>query len=479
VRKLNQYFEGTDPREYQIESAALEFLAPQLGPQGINRLQGRSWDAARDTRHIEDCMMYYTVANRVAGTGDDLARVRRVFAWINNQVELIPLRAFNGGRLGPAIARPYDVLVRGMATETEGSYVAERAWLFIALCRQLGIDAGLITYNRGRSLDAVMPQQSAAAPLRNGRQRFVWTCGALIGDQIYLFDTRLGLEIPGPGGEGVATLAQALEDPAILERMNIPGLAPYPTSRAALLASPSRISILIDSSPGYFSPKMKLLQGELSGTNRAILYCDPARERDGFLKALGAHAGFVGLWEVPVQVDARAHMAGYDPDYVPAIQNSLFWFKREFPLIYARVKQLRGETADAIEEYTRMRFVTNRPTVTDKKQTIPKAVQDGIDVYAAYYMGLAHLERDKPDLAERMFRQVLEAVPAPQQNESGPMVHYAMFRWGANTNLGRIEEAKQNNRAAIEYFTRPNPTPEQIGNWLRARDLLWNDPFNK
>lgn len=475
VRKLNQYFEGTDPRDYQLDSAVAEFLTPQLGPQGIQKLQSQNWEQ-RDTRHIEDCMMYYNVANRVAGTGDDLTRVRRVFAWLTSQVQLVPIRAFGGGRLGPAIARPYDVLLRGMASELEGGIVAERSWVFMSLCRQLGIDVGLIAYNRGGSVEAPLSQQPGSSR-RSSHQRLVWTCGALIGDQIYLFDTRLGLEVPGPGGQGVATLAQALEDSAILERMNLPGLAPYPTSRGALLASPSKISILIDSSPGYFSPKMKLLQRELSGQNRAILYCDAARERDGFLHALGSHAGFVALWEVPVQVDARAHTPGFDPDYIPSVQASLFWFQREFPLVYARVKQLRGNINEAVEDYTRMRFGENKPTVTDKKKTIDKPVQQGIDVYAAYYMALAHLERNNLDLAARMFRQVLDAVPEFSQDGRTPIAHYAWFRWGADTNLGRIEEAQHKDRAAIDYYTRPNTSPEQIANWLRARELLWKDPF--
>ena len=111
----------------------------------------------------------------------------------------------------------------------------------------------------------------------------------------------------------MATLEQALADPSILERMNIPGLAPYSTSRAALLASPTKLGILIDSSPGYFSPKMKLLQRELAGKYRTILFSDPAEQRDHFTHVLGARAGAVALWEVPLQVEARLFT---DPEYV-------------------------------------------------------------------------------------------------------------------------------------------------------------------
>ena len=44
------------------------------------------------------------------------------------------------GGLPQAFARPYDVLLRGMATEAQGVW-AERAWLFIALCRSIKVPA--------------------------------------------------------------------------------------------------------------------------------------------------------------------------------------------------------------------------------------------------------------------------------------------------------------------------------------------------
>ena len=90
-----------------------------------------------DTRHIEDCMMYYGIANRVAGTGE---------TWIGSAASSTgscgrsswcrPARWVRASSVRP-IARPYDVLLRGMATEAEGVW-AERAWLFMAMCRQLG-----------------------------------------------------------------------------------------------------------------------------------------------------------------------------------------------------------------------------------------------------------------------------------------------------------------------------------------------------
>ncbi len=52
-----------------------------------------------------------------------------------------------------------------------------------------------------------------------------------------------------------------------------------------------------------------------------------------------------------------------------------------------------------------------------------------------------------------------------------------MFRRGANANLGRIYEARKNPSSAIAYYIQRDPTPQYVGNLLRARELIWNDPI--
>jgi tetratricopeptide (TPR) repeat protein len=469
VKKLNHYFDGTSPSAYQLDPASREYLAEHLPAPMIKNIENRNW-TIRDTRHIEDCMMYYRIATRVAGTGEDMERVRRLFDWVVRQVQLVPPGTLGTGRLPQVFARPYDVLLRGMATEADGFW-AERAWLFMALCRQIGIDAGLITYSKSDTLNLHVPRYE---PSFEGSARrkvpIVWICAALIDDKAYLFDARLGLEVPGPDGVGVATLDQALADPAILDRMNLPGLAPYATSRASLLGSPTKLGILIDSSQGYFSPKMKLLQAELAGSHRTILYRDAAEERDHFARVLGRHAGLISLWSVPLEVETRLFT---DPQFVQAIQASLFLFRSEWPLIYARVKHLRGDFDEAIEDYVRFRFAENLPVVNNKKLAIPKDVQEGLDAYATYYLALAHLERNNLDQAELMFQKTLELLPEPGPKQP----FYTMFRRGANANLGRIYEMKKDSSRAIAHYMQDDSTQQYVGNLLRARELIWRDPM--
>jgi hypothetical protein len=477
VQKLNHYFEGTSPSEYVLDNPSREFLKTRFPVAELRELESKTWTPFRDTRHIEDCMMYYGIAMRVAGTGDDLARVRRVFDWVVRQVQLVPPGSLSLATLGQAYARPYDILLRGMATESEGFW-AERSWLFMVLCRQLGIDSGLIAYSKSNTLIPTFPRYGSyvetESTLRGARKLpnppIIWVCTAVIDGKAYLFDARLGLEIPGPDGEGVATLNDAMSDPAVLERMNLPGMTPYGTSQASLVGSPSKISILIDSSPGYFSPKMKLLQSELYGKNRTILYRSPAEQRDNFAKALGNRLGDVELWALPMQVEQRLFT---DPNFVKSIQASLVFFRPEWPLLYARIKHLRGDLDASIEEYVKLRFAENAPQVLDKKQTIPKEVQDALDIYATYYLGLAQLEKNKLDEASLMFERVLAMLPA-----YGPgQPYYNMFRWGAHTNLGRIFESRKDYRSAIAHYSAVDPTTQFVGNQIRARDLVWKDPM--
>ena len=84
--------------------------------------------------------------------------------------------------------------------------------------------------------------------------------------------------------------------------------------------------------------------------------------------------------------------------------------------------------------------------VNNKKQAIPKEVQDGLDVYATYYLALAHLERNNLDQAELMFQKTLELLPEPGPRQP----YYTMFRRGANANLGRIYETKNDLARAID-----------------------------
>ncbi len=467
---LNELFEqGVKPSEYLLSPAAQDFLLPRLyevwrqDPEPIVKSFCTPKFTIRDARHIEDCMLYHVVANRVAGEGDDLTRVRRIFDWMVRNIELVPAESLAGPGLPQAQVRPADVLLRGMATEY-GGFWSERGWLFMSLCRQIGIDVGLLTFT---------PRQSAMAnPATQGaRQPIPWICAAIIDHKAYLFDQRIGLEIPGPDGTGVATLEEAISDPVVLGRLDLPGLSSYSTSAADLAGSTSKIGVLIDSSEGYFSPRMRLLQGQLRGDYRTILFRDPAEQATNIATALGKRVGSIRLWTLPILVSEK--LFG-DSEFVKATLLPLHFFEGKYPLLYARTAQLRGELTEAIDKYVSLRFAENAVMRDAKKTPIPSEDQKALDVYATYFLAQCHLDQGNTKQAEDLYRQLLALSPEP-----GPgRYYYYMLRWGALTNLGRICEAKGDRAGAIAYYSAGNNTPQRHGNLFRARNLVWNRPFD-
>jgi hypothetical protein len=464
TQNLNQYFCNAPSERFALPAAVRGLLLEQM-PAVLEPIPPAMLDVAAlirdlesrtfgmpDARHIEDCMLYHSVAARVAQEGDDLERVRRLFGWIITQVELVPVGSLSSPALPHAQARPYDVLVRGMAAE-DNRFWAERSWLFMVLCRQIGVDVGLLTFTP-----------------RDAQEPVPWLSTALIDGKLYLFDAQIGLEVPGPGGTGVATLDDALRDPAVLGRLDLPGQSAYDGSRDALRASASKIGVLIDSSPHYSAPRMALLQENLAGRNRTTLYCDPAAERDRFLQALGPHAGTVKYWPMPMQVEFRLF---HDGKFVDATAQSLFFFDpRHLPLVYARMKQLRGELPEAIQQYVDLRFLDN-PMTVDKRARIPAEIQQALDAYATYFLGLCKLEQGRAKEAEGFFARALTLLPEPSRDQP----FYNMLRWGAQTNLGRLHEARANEALAIAYYTQFMPTAQRHGNLVRARVCLWDKPM--
>lgn len=474
---LNAYFRETKPEAFVLPESHVAFLAPQITPAAIDQIRQRTFEQQRDGRHIEDNLLYHDVATRVAGEGDDLTRVRRLFDWVVRQNMLVPAGMLGLPGMPQAQARPYDVMLRGMATEA-GNGWSERGWLFMTLCRQIGVDAGMIVYTPPARVAGPMPPsrnigpsslpQAMAAIGRRRDPRF-WAVAVLIGGKPYMFDPAIGLPIPSADGKGVATLEQALTDPRVLAQLDLPG-GDYEPSRFDLAAS--SLGVQLEASLGSLSPRMKLFQQDLKGKNQMVLYRDPVELADAFQKALGDRCGGVGLWRTPLTVEHRLHTPEADGTFMRATLYPLQLFIKEWPLLSARLMQLRGETKPSIQSYVVLRFA-ERPVARDGKTPIPRGVQTALDVYATYFLALAQIEKGDSNQAKFLFGKTLEMLPDPHPR----LPYYFMLRWGAVTNLGLLHADAGNNAAAIRYLTQDNPTPQGQGNLIRARALIWKDPF--
>ncbi len=74
--------------------------------------------------------------------------------------------------------KPGETLLLGIGTPTD------RAWIFILLCRQVGLDAALLAIPDPENREILRPK---------------WV-GVLSDGEVYLFEPTLGIPLPGPDG---------------------------------------------------------------------------------------------------------------------------------------------------------------------------------------------------------------------------------------------------------------------------------------
>ncbi|WP_169973569.1 tetratricopeptide repeat protein [Tautonia rosea] len=457
---LNNYFKSNPDSDFQLPNETRAYLDEQLAesPFQTSDFENRAFEL-KDARHIEDCLLYHNIASRVAGPGSMFDRVGRLFDWTVQNVQLVPPEApmpeaLVAQGVNPVPARPYDVIIRGFGSEIPGDLWADRSWTFMALCRQIGVDVAMLGY-----------------PVDDAEEPYYWTCAALIDGTPYLFDTRIGLAIPGPDGQGIATLEQAATEAIVLDRLDLPAPSiPYATNAANL----DTVRVYLDSSRGYFAPKMRLLQNDLAGANRMVLHRDPAEQRDAWASALGDRLDTVELWDLPLNVE---YALFNDPAYVRAIQFVNFYFSPDFPLLGARLRQLRGDLADAKQEFTRARFrrVAGMEEAAQIPAEVRQEIQESIDLFSTYFLGLAQLDDTMPDQAINLFEQALKLPPTNARAVRGRPA--TLLRLGADSNLGKLYETKGEVARAIFSYSRSNTTPQSVGNLLRANALVFDDPF--
>ena len=330
-------------------------------------------------------MLYQGIASRVGGVGDDLARVRRVFDWMVQQIQLVPAGLARRPQHRAGTARPYDVLLRGMATEGEGNW-SERGWLFClalppARARRR---ATYLHAPRGQGADPLVrrrpdrreglplrPPARPGDPRRRGRRRG---------------HPRRGAERPGGAR------------PARPERRRPAGL--HDPGRGA--GQPVE-----DRRPDRFEPPLLRAPDEAAPAEprgqeprRSFTATRPG-SATGSPRRSGDRLGEVNLWELPITVETLLFT---NSQFVAATQSALALFRPELPLVYARVKQLRGEIPEAIQSYVAFRFAENG-TMMDKKTPMPAEAQAALDVYSTYFLGHVPARPEEPAAGRVLLRE--------------------------------------------------------------------------
>ena len=405
------------------------------------------FDAREDVAAIRDRCWLAAVARTVTGDAvDDLAVAERLFAWTVRSLApvsdppMVPTDAVPGSRW----FLPGEILLSGRGSGPQ------RAWIFVELLRQVGIDAVMLA--------TPGPAGAAARP---------WVPAVLIGEEAYLFEPTYGLPVPGPDGTGVATLRQAAADPAVLASLSLPG-RPYPVAAADLAA----LEVLVVADPWAIAPRMTRLDASLAsehGIRVAVAAADQAA-RAAAVIAPGEEVP-QGLWSFPWETVARRPLAGASlvgelgpletaiPD--PRQGRSGRSFR---PLFAGRVREFRGELdgpGGAKEAYLAARVSRRAMNLAVSGLPEPQALEITNRLVrmkedATYWLGLVMIAEGANEAAvDYLGRMILENAPDSRWVDAA-RINLATAMLG----LGRRDEAVT--------LLREDRSPQRFGSRLEA-----------
>ncbi len=255
-----------------------------LDPGELAEVQASNYTPL-DGHHLASCLLLRDAARslelRGLPNGPDgkplrpapLEQASAAFAWVMRQV-----------RLGPAD----EPAPSAFALRRGWGIPAERAMVFLDLLEQLRRPDG----------PADLLGCLVVCPDKDGKPR-LWACGVLAGDgpDVYLFEPRLGLPLPGPKGEGVATLAAVLKDPALLARLTADDKHPYDVTPEQAKAAELRLYRPLSA----LAPRMADLQEKWLGPGLQVRLGGDA-EKDlerlrAAARAQGLKDGAVDVWK--------------------------------------------------------------------------------------------------------------------------------------------------------------------------------------
>jgi tetratricopeptide (TPR) repeat protein len=466
VEHLNQWLATQTPAADWRPDPLLETVPADLrAVTGAENLRTMTMPPT-DRIYLQESVWLHYLAKTAAG--DDiapLARAQRLFDWTVRNIQLAP----PGSPEATYSNVPGTLLLIGQGN------AYERAWIFLLLARQIGLDGAMLAFD---GPDPSLPPQP-------------WVPAILIDGQLYLFEPMLGLPIPGPGGVGVATLEQAADDPAILGALDTPE-SKYPVT----WSQAHRITALVEAAPPALSQRMQLIESRLAGEDRLALTID-ASALAARLKACRFVTG-ARIWTL--RYEASAFVARMqrqpDPTYTGYIQARFLPFKSRQYLNAARVYHMKGMyVADDSDpgQYSAVRFyqLSRLPEFEVHNEALRLADTELTDArlnerqmaqlreqaynvhqvglrrareYATYWLGLVAYERGDYSTAVDYFERRL-LVDYPE----------SIWRAGAIYNLARCHEALGEYGKAIALYETDDSAQRQ-GNLLRARLLRQQHP---
>jgi tetratricopeptide (TPR) repeat protein len=468
--RLNQWYLQDKPKiDWQPDPLVAQLPEEYRGLLGVKLLDSAEYRLPEDAWFLLEAVWLRNISSQARGDQfEDLAVAQKLFDWTirNVQLDADPANDENLIR-----HRPFEALLYGRAT------AEERAWVFTLLARQQGLD---------------IVQLALADP--QGKPPRWWLSALVAGNELHLFDCRLGLPIPGPAGKGVATLAQVVTDPQLLRRLDLDAERPYPVTADDLQG----IAAFVEGSPLDMSRRMALVESRLTGKQKMIL-TSPGHRLAERVKQL-PHVSQVRLWPLPFEValwqaklsDAGIRLANRDMylfQTLPTVvtghnrqplrdQRGRVAFEPQPILLTGRALHFKGQY-DGLKG-AKAYYLSARPTdeiINDFKlpahveremrpEDLPRLEAAQIVAMrrakqnATYWLGLIHFEQHHHDEAiDFLGKRTLEATP------NGP------WAAGARFNLARLYEESGQPEKAAELYGADTSSPQSHGNQLRGRWL--------
>jgi tetratricopeptide (TPR) repeat protein len=290
----------------------------------------------------------------------------------------------------------------------------------------------------------------------------------MIGGQLYLFESDLGLPFANEDGTQIATWEQVRKNSELLRKFDLKDVAKYKVTEADL----KRVVPLVVASPEALSKRMLALERSLKGNHHLQLFV-PARELAGKLAKIEG-LGHARLWHVPWEAiifqeflaQARAKKGNEAAAHEYVTRYSVY--DNETPLFYGRFQHIHGkfatedQTLGALDLYLESRTsdanIRAMARNVDAPKQMPEIMQHAKED-ATFFFGLSHYETGRYDLAAEWFERIIEETP------DSPWIGAAHY------NLGRSYEAQEDmDRARTEYI-RDTDSPQRLGSILRAELL--------
>jgi tetratricopeptide (TPR) repeat protein len=315
MSRLNQWVRGQEIKVPWQREPRLDHLPSRLmSIRGVQSLDDESFLYEHDFAFLREAVWMHRIANHVSteprkselrrnGTSngdaarnesplrfvspddpDELRLAMRLFDWTirNVQLEAEAWPETSPYKLLRDWHTPYETVLLGRGT------ASDRAWTFILLARQQGLDVVMLGLGDIEKPSELKPWIPALVLARGeGDSKAV---------DLYLFDPALGLPIPGHEGRGIATLSQAAADDALLGQLDLDDKRPYPIKAEEL----QQVTALVEASPGSLSRRMKFLESRLGGEQRLVLTVSPQTIEEKLAGAAHVQPR-VALWMRPYE----------------------------------------------------------------------------------------------------------------------------------------------------------------------------------